>query len=99
MVPDTVARRSPAQRQAILILGLVHALHVLYRIPPMPVPDFQTLMRPILVVLDDGQDHVIKAIRTDLAEHFSLSQADIDELIPSGRVTTFQNRVGWAAMI
>jgi restriction system protein len=63
----------------------------------MPVPDFQTLMRPLLVVLDDGQDHVIKAIRADLAEHFSLSQADIEELIPSGRVTTFQNRVGWAA--
>ncbi len=63
----------------------------------MSVPDFQTLMRPLLVVLDDGQDHVIKSVRADLAEHFALSQTDIDELIPSGRVTTFQNRVGWAA--
>ncbi len=63
----------------------------------MAVPDFQTLMRPLLVVLDDGQDHVIKSVRADLAEHFALSQTDIDELIPSGRVTTFQNRVGWAA--
>jgi restriction system protein len=54
-------------------------------------------MRPLLNVLEDGQDHNIRAVRADLADGFSLSQADIDELIPSGRVTTFQNRVGWAA--
>lgn len=63
----------------------------------MAVPDFQSLMRPLLVSLEDGGDHTIKAIRTDLAERFSLGQADVEELIPSGRVTTFQNRVGWAA--
>jgi restriction system protein len=61
------------------------------------VPDFQSLMRPLLVSLEDGGDRTIKAIRADLAERFSLTQADIEELIPSGRVTTFQNRVGWAA--
>src|SRR5438093_12427419 len=54
-------------------------------------------MGPLLAALEDGTDHTIGAIRAHLAEHFSLSQADIDELIPSGRVTTFQNRVGWAA--
>jgi restriction system protein len=54
-------------------------------------------MRPLLVALDDGEEQSIKAIRADLAEAFSLSQTDVDELIPSGRVTTFQNRVGWAA--
>jgi restriction system protein len=54
-------------------------------------------MRPLLVSIADGGDHTIKSIRGDLAEHFSLTQADIEELIPSGRVTTFQNRVGWAA--
>jgi restriction system protein len=54
-------------------------------------------MRPLLVSLEDGGDHTIKAIRADLAERFALTQSDIEELIPSGRVTTFQNRVGWAA--
>lgn len=53
-------------------------------------------MRPILKTLADGESHSIRAIRVALTEYFSLSQADIDELIPSGRVTTFQNRVGWA---
>ncbi|MDQ3728514.1 MAG: restriction endonuclease [Actinomycetota bacterium] len=63
----------------------------------MAVPDFQSLMRPLLVALADGGDHAIAAIRGDLAEQFALNQDDIDEMIPSGRVTTFQNRVGWAA--
>jgi restriction system protein len=53
-------------------------------------------MRPLLEVLNDDRDHHVKAIRADLAGHFSLGQADIEEMIPSGRVTTFQNRVGWA---
>jgi restriction system protein len=63
----------------------------------MAVPDFQSLMRPLLEILADGKDHSIRSIRRDLANHFSLSQDDVDELIPSGRVTTLQNRVGWAA--
>lgn len=53
-------------------------------------------MRPLLEVLNDGHDHHVRAIREDLARCFSLDQADIEEMIPSGRVTMFQNRVGWA---
>jgi restriction system protein len=63
----------------------------------MAVPDFQTLLRPLLAVLEDEDDHPISEIREDLATRFSLDQADLEERIPSGRVTTFQNRVGWAA--
>lgn len=53
-------------------------------------------MRPLLEVLNDGREHHVKAIRADLAHRFSLGQVDIEEMIPSGRVTTFQNHVGWA---
>lgn len=53
-------------------------------------------MRPLLAVLADGENRSVEAIRSELATHFALSQADIEERIPSGRVTTFQNRVGWA---
>ncbi len=60
------------------------------------MPDFQSLMQPLLSILCDGEDHAIPSIRDDLAKHFALSQEDIEERIPSGRVTTFQNRVGWA---
>lgn len=62
----------------------------------MAVPDFQSLMHPILEILADDDDHPIGSIRDDLASHFALTIEDIEERIPSGRVTTFQNRVGWA---
>jgi restriction system protein len=60
------------------------------------VPDFQSLMRPLLAALEDGAPRPIQVIRGELAREFALTQDDIEELIPSGRVTTFQNRVGWA---
>lgn len=63
----------------------------------MAVPDFQSLMRPLLEILADDGDHSIRSIREDLTSHFALGQEDVEELIPSGRVTTLQNRVGWAA--
>jgi restriction system protein len=62
------------------------------------VPDFQTMMRPLLVIHDDGAEHEIADTRQAIADHFSLSAEDRSERIPSGRVTTLQNRVGWAAM-
>ena len=62
----------------------------------MTVPDFQTAMRPLLALLADGEAHAITAIRDELATHFELTDDELAERIPSGRVTTFQNRVGWA---
>lgn len=62
----------------------------------MAVPDFQTVMRPLLEQLADGNGHAITAIRTRLAADFDLSADELAERIPSGRVTTFQSRVGWA---
>jgi restriction system protein len=61
------------------------------------VPDFQSIFRPLLVLLEDGEDHPIATMRQGLAQHFALSKSDLAERIPSGRVTMFQNRVGWAA--
>jgi restriction system protein len=62
----------------------------------MAVPNFQALFRPLLEVLDDGHEHQVSDVRDQLAAAFSLSDADLQEMIPSGRVTTFKNRVGWA---
>src|SRR4051812_8022050 len=60
------------------------------------VPDFQTLMRPLLVAVQDGEAHPIKAVRQQLAEEFGLTPDDLAEELPSGRARTFPNRVGWA---
>jgi len=60
------------------------------------VPDFQTIMHPLLAALDDGEAQSVKSVRAALAAHFALTQDDLDEMIPSGRAKTFSNRVGWA---
>jgi restriction system protein len=62
----------------------------------MSVPDYQTLMRPVLAALDDGQDHQVAELRAALATTFALTEQDLTEMLPSGRTRTFNNRVGWA---
>ncbi|AOY57207.1 restriction endonuclease [Desulfococcus multivorans] len=62
----------------------------------MAVPDFQSLMLPILKFAADGNEHSLQATREALANRLGLSQEDLDERLPSGRQTTFANRVAWA---
>jgi restriction system protein len=62
----------------------------------MAVPDFQTIMRPMLGMLADGQEHAVMELRGRLADQFSLTPEELDEEIPSGRAKLFANRVGWA---
>lgn len=62
----------------------------------MPVPDFQTLMRPLLEFVSDGAERTNQEIRAALVETFALTEDDLAEQLPSGRARTFNNRVGWA---
>lgn len=60
------------------------------------VPDFQTLMLPVLQQLAVGGEQASTAVRQAIAEQFCLSADDLALLLPSGRQTTFGNRVAWA---
>jgi restriction system protein len=62
----------------------------------MPVPDFQTLMLPVLMLYADGKEHASSEAGEPLAKQFHLTQDDIAERLPSGRQTRFRNRVAWA---
>ena len=62
----------------------------------MTVPDFQTVMAPVLRHLQDGKEHQSKEIIAALALEFDLSEDDLAERIPSGYLTTWQSRVHWA---
>lgn len=62
----------------------------------MAVPDFQTLMKPVLEVLArGGQWHVRRELAPEVAQHLGLSDEDRVETIPSG-MSRFDNRVMWA---
>jgi restriction system protein len=60
------------------------------------VPDFQSLMLPLLKLAADGQPHSLGEAREALAARFALTQADRDEPLPSGNQSKFSNRVAWA---
>jgi len=62
----------------------------------MAVPDYQTLMRPLLSICDDDKKHSLLELHDQLCEEFNLSAEDIAQKINSGRQTTMKNRVGWA---
>lgn len=62
----------------------------------MPVPDFQSLMLPVLQAAGDGREHASKWLVQTLADQLALSADDRNQLLPSGRQRTFDNRVAWA---
>ena len=53
-------------------------------------------MLPLLKTLSDGQTHTFALVVEKLAKEFSLTEEEIEELLPSGRYPVFRNRVGWA---
>ena len=62
----------------------------------MAIPDYQSIMLPLLELAGDGETrHVHKAIEL-LAQRFKLTDDDRRELVPSGQQPRFQNRVSWA---
>jgi restriction system protein len=64
----------------------------------MAVPDFQTLMLPMLETLSDGQvRRVVPDVSDVLAARFHLTQEDQEQMLPSGAMPTFINRTHWAS--
>lgn len=63
----------------------------------MAIPDFQALMLPIMQITADGAEHTLAASRDALADQFGLSADERAQLLPSGRQTTFANRVAWSS--
>src|SRR5947207_262746 len=62
----------------------------------MSIPDYETLMLPLLRLTGDGQEHRIGDGIEQLAHEFKLTDEERQQLLPSGKQTTFANRVHWA---
>lgn len=61
----------------------------------MLIPDYQTLMLPVLRLTGDRKEHPVTAIRARIAESFHLTPEDLSQKLRSGS-TVFANRVAWA---
>jgi restriction system protein len=62
----------------------------------MPIPQFKYFIKELLLHLKDGKEHTMKEVEAALAAKFSLSESQLSQTTPSGRMTIFSNRVGWA---
>ena len=62
----------------------------------MAIPDYETLMLPLLSKLADGETRVLKDVMAELANSFELTPDERAQLLPSGGTLTFASRVGWA---
>ncbi|MBO9681567.1 MAG: restriction endonuclease [Flavisolibacter sp.] len=60
------------------------------------IPDYQTLMLPLLKTIYDGKEYEFKKLIEVLAVEFKLNEEEKNELLPSGQALLFPNRVGWA---
>ena len=61
----------------------------------MAIPDYQTIMLPLLRLVADGKEHKRRETTPTLADHFQLTKAERARQLPSGQ-GLFDNRVGWA---
>jgi restriction system protein len=62
----------------------------------MPIPDFQSIMLPLLTEISDGQEHSTTKVYDRLATSFTLSEEELSKYLPSGNQKVFYNRVFWA---
>lgn len=61
----------------------------------MTVPDFQSFFLPFLKLLSDGKEHSIRDMYDILADQLELSESDRQQVLPSGQMKTYVNRIGW----
>jgi restriction system protein len=59
------------------------------------IPDYQTLMRPVLDCASAGETRIGDAVER-LAGKLALTPQERAQMLPSGKQTMFANRVHWA---
>lgn len=62
----------------------------------MAIPDYQSLMTPIVHALSDGKEQAVRPLRDRLARELALSDQELRVLVPSGQKPLFNDRMSWA---
>lgn len=62
----------------------------------MAVPDYQSLMYPVLEEHADGRELPLKDMRAGVAARLRLSKEDLEDMLPSGQLTRYTDRANWA---
>ncbi len=62
----------------------------------MPIPDFQTIMLPLLKSVSDGKEHSLHDVIERMSKEFNLTEEERNITIPSNNQKLIYNRVYWA---
>ncbi len=62
----------------------------------MPIPDFQSIMLPLLKLCSDGQEHTSREMVEALGSEYGLTPEELKQMLPSAQQRVFDNRVAWA---
>jgi len=62
----------------------------------LSIPDYQSLMRPLLAFATDGSEKNINDAIKQIADQLNLTDDERHQLLPSGKQAVFANRVHWA---
>jgi len=60
------------------------------------IPEFKQFILPVLRFLGDGKSHTIKECTNNIQQIFSLSDEEMEQLLPSGSEGVVKNRTNWA---
>lgn len=60
------------------------------------IPDYQSIMLPLLRHIADGKEYKMRDVTDRLAEQLGVTEEERKELLPSGAAPVFYNRTAWA---
>lgn len=60
------------------------------------IPDYQSIMLPLLEFISDGKEYKMRNVTDELALRFGVTEEEQKELLPSGVAPIFYNRTAWA---
>jgi len=60
------------------------------------IPDYQSIMLPLLEFIVDGKEYKMRNVTDELAIKFGVTEEEQKELLPSGVAPVFYNRTAWA---
>lgn len=60
------------------------------------IPDYQSIMLPLLEHISDGKEHKMRSVTDELAIKLGVTEEERKELLPSGAAPIFYNRTAWA---
>lgn len=62
----------------------------------MAIPDYQSLMKPLLESIADGEEHRFASLVDEVASKLGVTEEERQIMLPSGRRSLFYDRLSWA---